>query len=138
MQTTFARNCSKFHSFFFLVLTYNSCLIQQFTWEQLYPKPSKTNHEVLFGSVKYIWNALSFFIISFTISGFFFNFICATLNERPTGSAFMSLVLFIYIHWLGFTFSFAQAAAAAQAGASVIQIFVGRLRVFFRPSVSWL
>ena len=28
-----------------------------------------------------------------------------------------------------FFFSFAQAAAAAQAGASVIQIFVGRLRV---------
>lgn len=26
-------------------------------------------------------------------------------------------------------FSFAQAAAAAQAGASVIQIFVGRIRV---------
>lgn len=28
-------------------------------------------------------------------------------------------------------FSFAQAAAAAQAGASVIQIFVGRIRVIF-------
>lgn len=30
-----------------------------------------------------------------------------------------------------FFFSFAQAAAAAQAGASVIQIFVGRLRVMY-------
>lgn len=30
-------------------------------------------------------------------------------------------------------YSFAQAAAAAQAGASVIQIFVGRLRVIFLP-----
>jgi len=28
-----------------------------------------------------------------------------------------------------YLFSFAQAAAAAQAGASVIQIFVGRIRV---------
>ena len=30
-------------------------------------------------------------------------------------------------------YSFAQAAAAAQAGASVIQIFVGRLRVIVLP-----
>lgn len=33
-----------------------------------------------------------------------------------------------FVDWFYF-FSFAQAAAAAQAGASVIQIFVGRIRV---------
>lgn len=46
--------------------------------------------------------------------------------ERKNNLRFFHLVL-------AYFFSFAQAAAAAQAGASVIQIFVGRVRVNIFP-----
>lgn len=68
---------------------------------------------------------------------------CGLLHILPLCLAPLNLINFLYhlifslpitfllvVVWLCFI-SFAQAAAAAQAGASVIQIFVGRIRVIF-------
>ena len=58
-----------------------------------------------------------------------FDIICAFLIMFDLLAFSYSSVTFSLINHLVMHFSFCQAAAAAQAGASVIQIFVGRLRV---------
>lgn len=87
-------------------------------------KPSRLCYVALPLCLSLFWYMLSIslWLLYLCFNFFFYIFIILW-------SYFLSKSTFFFNYWVGHVFSFAQAAAAAQAGASVIQIFVGRLRV---------